>query len=416
MHTRILSIITLFAMLAVTRAADFQPAATAVNSLGVDLYRTQAKESGNMLISPYSIQIALAMTYAGADGDTHAEMQRVLHFGAKEDALHGSFAALSDDLTKIAADSVKRFGDGKRGAAAPIEFNVGNRLFVQKRFVLRQPFVDLTRDRYRAPVESVDFTQSEVVRGRINGWVEKQTKEKIRDLIPSGALDASTRLVLANALYLRAPWDKPFVKAATKDEPFHVAGGAPVPVPTMTLQSNCGFADHGGFKIITKPYDGRGLQFVIVVPDRPDGLSAVERELTPELLAGAAKAEPQEVLLHLPKFRVAPQTMALSKALQSLGMKTAFDQPRGSANFDRMAPRKPDDYLGISEVMHKTFLALDEDGTEAAAATAVIMAPLGMMMKPKRPVEVRVDRPFFFAIQHVASGACLFLGRVNDPR
>ncbi len=416
MPTKILPVV-LLAMFALARAADLQPAATAVNALGADLYRTQGKAGGNLLLSPYSIQMALAMTYAGADGDTHAEMRRVLHFGAAEDALHGSLASLSDDLTNIAAESAKRIGDGKRGGpATPIEFNVGNRLFVQKSFELRQPFVDLTRDRYHAPVESIDFTQGEAARARINAWVEEQTKQKIRDLIPSGVLDDKTRLVLANALYLRAPWAKPFVKTATKDEPFHVVGGAPAPVPTMTLQADCGYAERPGFKIITKPYDGRALQFVIILPDQPDGLATVERELTPELLAGAAKIESQDVLLHLPKFRVQPPALALSRALQSLGLKTAFDQPRGSANFDRMAPRRPDAYLAISEVMHKAFLALDEDGTEAAASTAVVMAMRSMIVKPRQPVEVRVDRPFLFAIQHVASGACLFLGRVSDPR
>lgn len=417
MNPRFLSLFIFLTMIAATWAADFQPAATAVNALGLDLYRIQAQGGGNLLLSPYSIQTALAMTYAGADGDTHAEMQRVLHFGADENALHDSFAALSDDLTAIADESVKRIGNGKRGGpASPIEFLVGNRLFLQKSLALRQPFVDLTRERYHAPVEAMDFAQSEAARLRINGWVEERTKQKIRDLIPSGVLDATTRLVLANALYLRAPWAKPFVKTATKDEPFHMNGSGSAPVPTMTLQAEAGYAEHPGFKIVTKSYDGRALQFVILLPDQANGLAAVERTLTPELLAGAAKIEPRDVLLHLPKFRLTPPALALNRPLQSFGLKTAFDQPPGSANFDRMAPRRPDAYPAISDVMHKTFLALDEDGTEAAAATAVVMAMRSMIVKPQQPIEVRVDRPFLFAIQHVPSGTCLFLGRVSDPR
>jgi serine protease inhibitor len=157
------------------------------------------------------------------------------------------------------------------------------------------------------------------------------------------------------------------------------------------------------------------LQFVVILPDEPTGLAALEKQLTPKLLAEFAHTPVEKVVLHLPKFRLEPPTMALADHLQALGMKTAFDNPKHSANFDRMAPRQPSDYLYIGNVYHKTFLALDEKGTEAAAATAVAMMA-GAAMPLKKPPEVRVDHPFIFAIQHVPSGACLFLGRVTDPR
>jgi serpin B len=185
----------------------------------------------------------------------------------------------------------------------------------------------------------------------------------------------------------------------------------------MRKQFSLPYAKHDGFTAVALPYAGRDLQFLILLPDAPDGLAALEKELTPELLAGCATMNSQLVSLELPKLKFQPPTLSLGGALQALGLKTAFDQPRGSANFDRMAPRKPNDYLFIGEVFHKTFLALDEEGTEAAAATAVAMvAGLGIFSTPPQPIVVKVDHPFLFAIQHREGGACLFLGRVTDPR
>jgi len=185
----------------------------------------------------------------------------------------------------------------------------------------------------------------------------------------------------------------------------------------MTRQGRLGYSQRDGFSVVTIPYTGDEVQLLVLLPDKTNGLAALEAKLTPKLLASCANPDLGEVLLHLPKFRIEPPLFRLSKVLQALGMKSAFDQPRGSANFERMAPRKPNDYLCVSEVFHKTFLALDERGTEAAAATAVAMmrATAAMIEQPK-PVEVRVDHPFLFAVQHRASGACLFLGRVTDPR
>jgi len=159
------------------------------------------------------------------------------------------------------------------------------------------------------------------------------------------------------------------------------------------------------------------LQFVILLPDDVRGLRDLESQLSADLLAQCAKLQPQDVDLELPKFKFAPPTIPLKENLEELGMKTAFDDPQGSANFDRMSPRKPNQYLAISNVFHKTFIAVDEKGTEAAAATAVVMMELtARFEKPKEPIHVKVDRPFVYAIQHLPSGACLFIGRVIDPR
>jgi serpin B len=178
-----------------------------------------------------------------------------------------------------------------------------------------------------------------------------------------------------------------------------------------------GYAKRDGYTAVSLPYAGDDLQFLVLLPDETNGLRALESKLTGDTLASCAKLEKREVNLHLPRFKLQPPTMALAEKFEALGMKTAFDKPQGSANFDRIAPRKPDDYLYISQIFHKTFIAVDEKGTEAAAATAVaMMAGTALRSPPPPPIEVKVDRPFVYAIQHVPSGVCLFLGRVTDPR
>jgi serpin B len=419
MKTSLLLVLPLATMLASSPAADSKIASSAVNALGVDLYRAHASGDANLLLSPYSIQNALAMTYTGADGDTRAEMQRVLHFPPDEDALDGSFGALAQELADAAKKSAEAVKHSKEfgGPSTPIEYSLANRLFAEKDYEFRAPFLNRVKDHYGAPLEKVDYKANpEKVRAGINRWVEEQTKNKIRDLIPAGVIDRETRLTLVNALYLRAPWSAEFSEKLTKKERFLAHGRENVEVPMMTGKSSCGYAKREGFQIVTRSYHGGDLQFVIVLPESPGGLADIEKTLTPKLLEDCAHLSIQDVILHLPKFRLEPPTLPLGNDLKALGMKTAFDEPHGTANFDRIAPRKPDDYLYISAVLHKTFLALDEKGTEAAAATAAVVARAGAMMPKAPPVEVRVDRPFLFAIQHVPSGACLFLGRVTDPR
>ena len=399
----------------------FNGAATlALNSLGISLLTKATPPEANALLSPYSIQSALAMTYAGAAGETQEEMQRVLHYSASEEELHGSMAALKTRLDSMVQASLKRAEEHRRPGITsdPLTLTVANRLFGQRGYEFREPFLNLARDTYGAPLQLLNFkTEWESGRKEINSWVEEQTRQRIRDLIPADGLNKFTRLVLVNAIYLKAPWTEEFPAHATKPEPFHVKGGEAVPVPTMNQTDRLGFRREAGYTVVTIPYSGGDLQFVILLPDAADGLPALEANLTAGVLASLAKPASAEVILHLPKFKLEPPMMRLGDALQALGMKTAFDKPQGSANFDRMAPRKPDDYLFLSEVFHKTFLSLDEKGTEAAAATAVVMMrPTSIAVDPPKPIEVKVDRPFLFAIQQRSTGACLFLGRLVDPR
>jgi len=298
-------------------------------------------------------------------------------------------------------------------------FQTANRLFGQSGYDFRESFQALLKETYAAPFEALDFRKDADGAARhINDWVATQTRERIRDLISEGALGDLTRLVLVNAIYLKAPWANEFSADATKPEPFHIRGQNAVDVPTMQKLAQLRYAKLKGFSAVALSYSGGDLQFVVLIPDEVDGLGELEKELTADLLDDCAKMNTTEILLHLPKFKFEPPTIQLAAELQGLGMKTAFDIPPGSANFDRMAPRKPNDYLAISDVFHRTFIALDEKGTEAAAATAVAMVRTTAMrpMTPQKPIEVKVDRPFIYAIQHVPSGACLFLGRITDPR
>jgi serpin B len=402
-------------------ATNFELAAKATNKLAVDLHRQLATGDDNLCVSPYSIQSALAMTYAGADGETRSEMARVLHFSANDGGVPASFFALQRSLEEMSAKTAELVKQSKKfgGPSEPITLHIVNRLFAQNGYKFREAFLALVKQNFGGAFEPLDFiADPAAATQRINKWVAARTHDRIRDLIPGGALDKTTRLVLANALYLKAPWANEFSQNVTQPEPFFVHGSAPADVPMMRkTDKHFGYARHEGFTVVSLPYAGDDLQFVVLLPDEINGLGKLESKLTGDMLAGCAKLEKRDVDLHLPKFKLEPPTITLAKQFETLGMKTAFDQPQGSANFDKMAPRKPNDYLYISQIFHKTFIAVDEKGTEAAAATAVaMMAATALRSPPPPPIEVKVDRPFIYAIQHVPSGVCLFLGRVSDPR
>jgi len=402
-------------------ATNFDLAAKATNQLAVDLHRQLATGNDNLCISPYSIQNALAMTFAGADGDTRTEMAHVLHFPSEASAVAASFASLQHSLEEMSAKTAELVKKSKEfgGPSEPIVLSIANKLFAQKGYAFRPAFLSLVKQNFGAAFEPLDFiTNASAVTQHINKWVADQTNDRIRDLIPGGALDKTTRLVLANALYLKAPWANDFSENATQPEPFFVHGGGPRNIPMMQKRSErFGHAKREGFTVVSLPYAGNDLQFVVLLPDDVNGLGALESKLSGDMLGECAKLQTRDVDLHLPKFKLEPPTMALAEKFEALGMKTAFDKPQGSANFDKMAPRTPKDYLYISQIFHKTFIAVDEKGTEAAAATAVaMMAGTALRSPPPPPIEVKVDRPFVYAIQHVPSGVCLFLGRVTDPR
>lgn len=373
-----------------SHAAD--PAANSVNATGLALHRLIPAKEGNALLSPWSIQNVMAMVFAGADGVTKKEMDAALHFGG--DDIHAALKKLSADLAQPLP----------KGA----ELRTANRLFPANSCTLLPGFMETITQNYGAAVEALDFSNPDKAREHINSWVANQTVQKIKDLIPPGALNDRTRLVLTNAVYFNVPWQVRFTKELTKDQPFLVSAGMQKTVPLMFKQTQMRYAKKNGFQMAALPYSGGQLQFTIIVPDKVDGLAAVEKALTPALLAECATMPKSEVRLTLPRFRMEPPAMELSKALAALGLKSAFSE---GANFSRMTSED----LYISNVFHKTFIDVNEDGTEAAAATAAVAVPKNGHPHETPHKVVRADRPFVFAIQHVTSGACLFLGRLTDP-
>ena len=302
-------------------AAEFDLAATATNELAVDLHRQLATGNENLCVSPYSIESALAMTFAGADGETRSEMARVLHFPSDGSAVPASFASLQHSLEEMSAKTAELVKQAKRfgGPSEPITLAIANRLFAQKGYDFRQAFLSLVKQNYGAAFEPIDFiADAPGATQHINKWVADQTRNRIRDLIPAGALDETTRLVLANALYLKASWADPFSEKATKPEPFHVRGGAPVDVPMMRkMDRHFGYAKREGFTAISLPYTGNDLQFLVLLPDEVNGLHALESKLTAEMLAECAKLDTRDVDLHLPKFKIELPTIALAKNFRS---------------------------------------------------------------------------------------------------
>jgi serpin B len=394
-------------------------AGNAINALGIDLLHQTAPAGRNALLSPYSIEMAMAMTCAGAAGETRAEMVRVLHLPVEEAQTDRAFAGLQTELAGIMERQAARALEQKQYGITndPLTLTTAKRLFGEAGYNFRPAYLALLKDQYRAPFEPMDFLHNAGgAATHINTWVANQTHDRIQNLIPAGALTKDTRLVLVNAIYLKAPWETKFEERDTVSRPFHLAAAGTAAVPTMYQKNSLGYARRAGYRVVVLPYAGSELQLVILLPDADDGLAALAARLMPDMLAECASLPEQEVDMYLPKFKLEPPLLSLGKAMQALGMHSAFDQPPGSANFDGMAPRRGGDGLYISDIYHKTFLKLDESGTEAAAATAVHMMTMALQMHPVPPEEVRVDHPFLLALQHVNSGACLFLGEVTDPR
>jgi serpin B len=373
----------------------------ATNAFGAELHRRLPRE-GNSVMSPASIHLALDMTAAGARGETANEMTTVLHTRSIADVNRSSAAVLRSL---------------NNPANANFELRVVNRLFGERTFAFEPAFVELTRASYGAPLEGLSFTgDAEGSRAHINRWVATQTNDRIRDLLPQGAIDGDTRLVLTNAVYLLAKWLQPFERDATRAAPFFAGGTTEASVPTMHQTTDTGFGETGDAKLLEMRYEGGRLAMLFVLPKSRTGLAAIEEQLSAEGIDRWTGAlTPQRVEIALPKFRLEPgEPVRLSEHLRAMGMRLAF--VRREADFTGIAnPPDPDDRLHVSEAFHKAFIRVDEEGTEAAAATAVVMAIAGGM--PMAPANTFIaDRPFLFLLRDVDTGMVLFLGRVVDPR
>jgi serpin B len=378
-------------------ASDDRAASVAGNNaFAVDLYGRLRGQNGNLFFSPESISTALAMTYAGAQGETTAEMAKTLHFTLPPVRLHPAMGALLGDLN---------------AAHTGYQLRVANALWAQQGYSILPDFVALTQRNYGAGFNQLDFKNSaDAARLIINQWVEQKTEDKINDLIPPGVLTRETKLVLTNAIYFKGDWESPFDKSLTKDEYFHVSASPPVKAPLMHREGGFNYLQGEGFQALEIPYKSGDLSMIALLPDDVGGLARLEQSMTAENLDAwlHRMTRVPKVILTLPRFKMTQQ-FNLGKTLAAMGMPQAFD---ARADFSAMNPKRD---LFLSDVIHKAFVDVNEEGTEAAAATAVVIARAMAMQRPQPPVVFRADHPFVFLIRDNKSGGILFMGRIIDP-
>ena len=369
------------------------------SAFAFDLYQALREEDDNLFYSPYSISLALAMTYAGARGETEQQMADTLHFILSQDRLHPAFNGLDIELSRRGEGAEGKDGEGFR-------LNIVNAIWGQEGYEFLSEFLDVLAENYGAGLRLLDFVNApEASRVTINDWVSEQTESRIEDLIPQGLINALTRLVLTNAIYFNAAWLHPFEEERTHEGTFYLLDGAEVTVPMMTQTESFGYAEGEGYQAVELPYDGRELSMVILLPDAgqfEEFEDSLDAERVDAILKDLAR---RRVALTMPKFEF-ESGFSLKEALAAMGMPLAFF---GDADFSGMTGNRD---LFIADVIHKAFVSVDEAGTEAAAATAVVMMRAAM---PEEPVEVTVDRPFMFMIRDNETGAILFVGRVVNP-
>ncbi len=382
------------------QAALFTPAS---NAFAVDLYQRVRGEPGNLFFSPASIEIALAMTTAGARGETAEQMSRVLH-------IEGDAAAFHD----AAARMLTSWNDA---SGAEYELHVANRLFGERSYRFEAPFLTLVRESYRAPLEPLDFRNgADASAHHINSWVASQTGGHIERLFEPGALTSLTRLVLVNAVYFLGKWASPFGESETHDRTFYVGGTDAHDVPTMHLDHELFYGEDDEVQVLEMPYVGDRLSMTIILPRARDGLGAVEASLDPEsLYRRYTYVGRREVDAYVPRFTIRGAGLALAPVLREMGMPLAFDE--NAADFTGIVRRTASTPgIVLDSVVHEAFVEVNEEGTEAAAATAVVAELAGAEpSEPPPPVEVRADHPFLFLIRDTRTGAILFLGRLEQP-
>lgn len=379
--------------------SDTAEKASAVGSVGsfaVDLYKKiAAGTDGNLFFSPFSISTALAMTYAGARGNTGTQMASVLHFTLGQDVLHTAFGGLIGDMEAA-------------GARDGYTLSIANSVWGQSDTSFETAFLAVLSDSYGAPLQEVDFiSQPEPARLAVNVWVSEQTAGKIQDLLPSGSIDTTTRMVLANAIYFKGTWARTFEAGDTRDGAFLLPDGTSVTVPMMHQESQFNFAQDDLVKILELPYSTGDLSMILLLPQESDGMTELTAAITAEKLQDwLSRLSPaNELPVAIPKFGFTAE-FQLQTVLSDLGMTDAFTP--GAADFTGISASED---LFIGDVFHKAFVEVNEEGTEAAAATAVTIGLTAMPMD-----DFTADHPFLFLIRHNRSGAILFFGRLSDPR
>ena len=367
-------------------------------AFSLDLYRTLGKSTGgNLFFSPYSVSTALSMTLAGAAGETEKQMALLLRAPENIKAYHAAQAAFEKNIDSIA----------EKGA---VTLEAANSLWPQAGYALSKPFLHDLKHYYGSTVTPVDYRRdTEKARNTINTWVEKKTGDKIRELLKPGILNSLTRLTLVNAIYFKGDWTNRFDSSATADAPFFIRPDSTVTVSMMHQERKFRYGASDSLQIIELPYSGEDLSMFILLPAEKNGIAGLEQSLTPKGLdALTGSLREKNVSIFLPKFTVT-STLRLDETLRMLGMTDAFDPDK--ADFSAMTTGKNQLFIGAA--VHKAFIDVNEEGTEAAAATGVV---IGLTSAMPNPVPVfRADHPFLFIIRENRSGSILFMGRVAEP-
>lgn len=363
------------------------------NAFAIDLYSKLKDQKGNLFFSPAGISTALAMTYAGARGNTETQMAQVMHFTLSQEKLHPEFANLTRSLRDANSKGCR--------------ISIANSLWGQQGYAFLATFKDLTGKYYQAGFRQLNFADNIAAAKTINDWVDDKTEHKIKDLVPPNLLDNLTRLVLTNAIYFKGTWQWTFKKERTQPGQFTLTDGTRVAVPMMEQsETKFPYADLNDAEILQMPYAGGRLSMVILLPKRGSGLGQLESQLTSTALAGwIGQLKSQKVAVIMPRFTMTC-SFSLTETLKALGMKDAFLLP--PADFSGMDGQMD---LFIRAVLHKAFVDVNEEGTEAAAATAVVV---GRAAAESARVFL-ADHPFIFLIRDDQSGSILFIGRLMNP-
>lgn len=380
------------------------------NKFALELFTKLQSTKGNLFFSPYCISTALAMAHAGARNETESQMAGVLHFPVSANGRTDTSSKFLLDKQQFASSFGNIIKDlNNRGQRGGYTLTVANALWGQKNYGFLEDFLQLIETSYDGRLNEVDFVRAaETARKTINAWVEKKTNDKIKNLISEGVLDSMTRLVLTNAIYFKGNWARQFKENRTEDSTFTLADGQKIDVATMNQKAEFGYMETDTFQALELPYVDEELSMVILLPKQFDALDEFEKTLTPDNLSQwLAKIHKREVVVFVPKFKMTSQ-FSLASVLKSIGMKDAFSS---NADFSGINGKRG---LFISAVIHKAYVEVNEEGTEAAAATGVVMRLTSIGPAPI-PV-FRADHPFLFLIRDNLTGSILFIGRVANPK
>ena len=374
-------------------ASQTSNVSAASNQFGFNLYKVTSKVQGNLFFSPFSIETALAMTAAGAQKETLKQMLTTLHLSSN---YHSEFKNLLGQLK------------GNKD----FQLFVANRIWGQSGTSYFPDFLKLLNENYGADLSQLDFkSQPDPSRVKINQWVQQQTRDKIKDLLKLGTITVHTDLVLTNAIYFKGSWVQAFKKEKTKDDQFQTSPTQKKSIPFMHLKAGFHYMENSDVQYLQLPYKGNDLVMDILLPKPGVQLSAIEQNLNSQVFKNLTEqASGSEVEVSLPKFK-AESELDLGDTLSSLGMPLAFDKSK--ANFQGLRKLNAGENLFISKVVHKAFVDVNEEGTEAAAATAVEISAITSIPAP--PKIFKADRPFLFFIRHLQSGTILFMGRYSQP-